>query len=466
MAPISTSLNEFRTVFTGALITPEDSKYDRARAVFNGAIDRRPAVIARCTSTTEVAAALTYAVESGLEVSVRGGGHNFAGFAVCEGGLMIDLGAMRGIAVDAEARRAVAGGGTTWADLDAAVQARGLAVTGGFISRTGIGGLTLGGGIGHLTPVAGLSCDNLVSAEIVVATGNVLTASETDNPDLFWAIRGGGGNFGVVTSFEYRLRQVGPLVHLALFFWGLDKVTEALRLSRDFVGTLPANTSAFIAGLSAPPAPFVPAQYQGVTGVALLVVGFGSAHTHDEIVRPIRDSLRPSFELVTPIPYTHLQQMFDEGNPWGALAYEKSLYMEDLSDDAISVFTEYLPKKKSLLSVVPVFCLGGAYAKVPEDQTAFGGSRKARFAFNISAVCTDLDSFGDDRAWVGSFWQALRPYATGSGSYVNFMSEDEMGRVKAAYGPSKYERLASIKAKYDPANVFHLNANIKPSLQP
>lgn len=463
MAQVGTSVGAFRAEFTGVVITPEDRSYDRARSVFNGAIDRRPAVIARCTTRHEVATALRFGIDHGLDVSVRGGGHNFAGFAVCDGGLMIDLSEMRQVTVDPATQRAVVGGGATWADLDAATQAYGLAVTGGFISRTGIGGLTLGGGIGHLTPLAGLSCDNLVSAEVVTADGSLLAASAKENSDLFWAIRGGGGNFGVVTSFEYRLHHVGPIVHLGLFFWDVQKGTEALRLSRDFMDTLPSNTSAFIAGLSAPPAPFVPQRYHGAPGFALLIVGFGSSEEHAHIVKPIRDTVTPLFELVTPMPYTQLQQMFDEANPWGVRAYEKSLYLDELSDESIRVFTDYLPRKRSPLSVVPVFYLGGAYGRVAEDETAFGGSRRSRFAFNISAVCPDPSLFDGERNWVRSFWSALRPCAISSGSYVNFMSEDAEDRVKAAYGAAKYERLARIKAKYDPDNVFHLNANIKPS---
>jgi FAD/FMN-containing dehydrogenase len=460
---LGTQVGAFRAEFTGKVITPEDPDYDKARSVFNGTINRHPAVIARCTTPTEAAAAIKFGIDQALEISVRGGGHNFAGFAVCEGGLMIDLSEMRQVTVDAAARRAVAGGGATWHDLDAATQAHGLAVTGGFISRTGIGGLTLGGGIGHLTAQVGLSCDNLVSAEVVTADGGIVTASANENPDLFWAIRGGGGNFGVVTSFEYRLHQVGPLVNLGLFFWGVDKGTAALRICRDFLKTLPQNTSGFIGGLSAPPAPFVPQQHHFAPGFALIVVGFGSAEEHAQVVKPIRDALAPLFELVTPMPYTQLQQMFDEANPWGILAYEKALYLDELTDDAIRVFTEYLPKKKSPLTLVPVFFLGGAYGRVRDDETAFGGSRNARYAFNISAVCPDPASFEGERSWVRSFWQALRPYASSAGSYVNFMSEYEEDRVKAAYGPAKYERLARIKAKYDPDNVFHLNANIKPA---
>lgn len=459
---LGTSVGAFRAEFTGKVITSEDQEYDKARSVFNGAINRRPAVIARCATPKEVAAAIKFGTDQGLEISVRGGGHNFAGFAVCDGGLMIDLSEMRQVTVDPATRRAVVGGGATWHDVDAVTQAHSLAVTGGFISHTGVGGLTLGGGIGHLTAQAGLSCDNLVSSQVVTADGRILMASENENPDLFWAIRGGGGNFGVVTSFQYRLHQVGPLVNLGLFFWGVDKGVAALRFSRDFLKALPPNASGFIGGLSAPPAPFVPQEHHFVPGFALIVVGYGSPDEHAEVVKPIRDAVAPLFELVTPMPYVQLQQMLDEANPWGLMAYEKALYLDELTDDAIQVFIEYLPKKTSPLSIVPVFYLGGAYARVPEEVTAFGGSRKARYAFAISGQCPDPALYDGERSWVRSFWEALRPYATNAGSYVNFMSEYEEDRVKAAYGSAKYERLARIKAQYDPDNVFHLNANIKP----
>ncbi len=456
----------FRRTFTGKVITPDDQDYDTARSVWNGAINRRPAVIARCASAKEVAAAIRFARDQELEISIRGGGHNFAGFAVCDDGLMIDLSGMRRVTVDPDARRAVAGGGATWGDLDAATQAHGLAVTGGFISHTGIGGLTLGGGIGWLTRKAGLTSDNLVSAEVVTADGRIMSVSAETNTDLFWAIRGGGGNFGVVTSFEYRLHKAGPLVHLGLFFWGVDKGTEALRFSRDFIRTLPEGTVGFIGGLSAPPAPFVPEQHRLTPGYALLVLGLGSPEEHARVIEPVRGGVPPLFELVTPIPYTQLQKMFDEANPWGILAYEKALYLDELSDDVIRVFTEHLPRKKSPLSFVPIFVLDGAYRQVGEDETAFGGSRAARFAFNIAAICPAPELLEADRAWVRSFWQALRPYASSAGSYVNFMAEYEEDRVRAAYGAVKYERLARIKADFDPDNVFHLNANVKPALAP
>jgi FAD/FMN-containing dehydrogenase len=452
--------------FSGKVITPADAEYDSARSVWNGAIDRHPALIARCSTAKEVSAAIKFARDEELEISVRGGGHNFAGYAVCENGMMIDLSGMRQVSVDPAARRAVAGGGATWGDLDGATQEHRLAVTGGFISHTGIGGLTLGGGIGWLTQKAGLSADNLVSGQVVTADGRILRASADENADLFWAIRGGGGNFGVVTSFEYRLHELGPLVQLGLFFWGADKGAEALRFSREFIKTMPEDVATFIAGLSAPPAPFVPEQHRFAPGFALVIVSFGSPGEHERLVRPVRETLPPLFDLITPMPYVQLQQMFDEGNPWGILGYEKALYLDDLTDDAIEVLAERLPQKASPLSFTPIFRLSGAYGSVGDDETAFGGSRSGGFAVNIAAICPAPELLEADRPWVRSFWEALVPYASGAGSYVNFMSEYDENRVRSAYGASKYDRLARIKGEYDPDNVFHLNANIKPALQP
>lgn len=461
---LDSSISAFRAEFTGKVITPSDQDFDSARSVWNGAIDRRPAVIARCATAEEVVTAIRFGRLHGLEISVRGGGHNFGGYAVCEGGLMVDLSAMRQVTIDPTARRAVCGGGATWADLDSASQAHGLAVTGGFISHTGIAGLTLGGGVGWLTRKAGLSIDNLLAAEVVTADGRIIRTAADQNAELFWAIRGGGGNFGVVTSFEYQLHEVGPLVHLGLFFWGADRGVEALRFSRDFVKTVPEDMGVLIAGLSAPPAPFVPEQYHFAPGYALLIVGFGSAEEHRQVVSVIRETLPPLFELVTPIPYANLQQMFDEGNPWGILGYEKALYLDELTDKAIEVVAEQLPKKKSPLSFMPIFYMDGAYRRVGDDETAFGGSRNAAFIFNIAAICPVPDLLEADTAWVRGFWEALRPHASSSGSYVNFMTEYNEDRVRSAYGVAKYERLARIKADYDPDNVFHLNANIKPAL--
>jgi FAD/FMN-containing dehydrogenase len=460
---VGSDLDAFRAAFEGTVITPEDEGYDTARSVWNGAIDRRPAVIARCATAQQVAQALGFGRAAGLDISIRGGGHNFAGFAVAEGGLMVDLSAMRGVTVRPEARRAVCGGGATWGDVDAATQEYGLAVTGGFISHTGIGGLTLGGGIGWLTRMAGLSCDSLVAAEVVTADGRIVNASAEENPELLWALRGGGGNFGVVTSFEFALHPAGPMCNLGLFFWGLDDGERALRFAREYIRTVPENNGVLVAGLNAPPAPFVPETHHFAPGYALFVVGFGTPEEHAQVVAPIREALAPLFELVTPIPYVMLQQLMDEGNPWGISAYEKALHLEELSDEAIAVITEHLPRKQSPLSFMPIFLVDGAYARVADDATAFSGKRSTRWVVNIAAVCPDPSSLPGERDWVRSFWEALRPCAENAGSYVNFMAEYEEDRVRAAYGAEKYARLAGLKAEYDPENVFRLNANIKPA---
>jgi len=457
-------IDEFRATFGGQVLTPGDSEYDNNRSVWNGAIDRKPAVIARCTGAAHVAEAIRFARSSKLEIAVRGGGHNYAGHAVCDGGMMIHLGAMNGVTVDPDARLAVCGGGATWADLDAATQQRGLATPGGFISHTGVAGLALGGGIGWLTKKAGLTCDNLVAAEVVTADSRIVRASKDEYADLFWALSGGGGNFGIVTSFEFALHQVGPMVNIALFFWGLENGTEALRYSREFVKTLPAHAAGFLAiALSAPPAPFVPEQYRFRPGHALLVAGFASPEEHAAIIEPVRGALPPLFELVTPIPYLALQQMFNDSATWGMLGYEKSLFLDELSDAAIATIGEHASKKQSPLSFCPTFAMTGAYHSRTDSETAFGGSRSAAYVFNIAGHGPTRELFEADRNWVRGFWDAMRPHASGTGGYVNFMTEPDEGRVRAAYGAAKYERLARIKAEYDPDNVFHLNANIRPA---
>jgi FAD/FMN-containing dehydrogenase len=466
MASVSEGVGAFREEFGGEIVVPDDPGYDEARSVWNGDIDRRPALIVRCRAAHQVADAIALARRQGTELTVRGGGHNFAGSAVADDALMIDLGPMSHVIVDPTARRARCGGGATWADLDGATQAHGLAVTGGVISHTGVGGLTLGGGIGWLTGMAGLSCDNLVSADMVLADGRIVTASPNEHPDLFWAIRGGGGNFGVVTEFEFDLHEVDPLAQLGLFFWGADQGVDALRLARDTVAALPESVGALIAGLSAPPAAFVPQEHQLQPGFALLIASFGSPEEQAELIAPVRDALAPRFELVTPIPYVQLQRMFDEANEWGRHAYEKALYLDELSDAAIDVFASFTPRKASPLSFVPVFPLRGAYARVGDDDTAFGGSRAARFVFNIAAICPVPELLPADREWVRAFWEAMRPHSGGAGSCVNFMTDIEADRVKASYGAAKYERLARIKAEYDPDNVFHRNANIRPAVVP
>jgi hypothetical protein len=457
------SIGTLRAAMGGPVIGPADEDYDQARRVWNAGIDRHPAVIARCASPADVAAAVTFAATNGLEVTVRGGAHSMSGAAVADGGLMIDLSQLNQVSADPQAKRARAGGGALLADLDAATQAHGLAVPAGVVSHTGVGGLTLGGGMGWLTRRAGLAIDNLASAQVVTADGQIQRAAADQNPDLFWAIRGGGGNFGVVTEFEFRLHQAGPVVQAGLLFWGLEHGPSVLRLAREIIAALPGELNIIVAGLNAPPAPFVPEQHHHRPGYALAIAGFGSARQHQQVMTRIRRVLPPLWEFATPMPYVALQQILDEANAWGFHSYAKGTYLEDLSDAAIKVVAEHLPRKSSPLSAVLFYRLDQAYSQAGEDDTAFSGGRSPRFAVFIVAVCPTPDPLAADRAWARSFGAALRPHSLGPGSNVNAMTETDDNRVRAAYGPAKYGRLAAIKKKYDPQNLFHHNANIQPA---
>ena len=456
-------LDRLRSRFSGRVITAGDGDYDQARSVWNGAIDAHPAVIARCAGASDVATAVEFAQAAGLEISVRGGAHNFGGAAVGDSGLTIDLSPLRQVLVDPDTRTARAGGGATLADLDTATQAHDLATTGGTVSHTGIGGLTLGGGFGWLTPQYGLSCDNLLSAEVVTAAGQVLRASAEEHPDLFWALRGGGGNFGVVTEFEYRLHPVGPLAQLGLFFWDADDGDAALALAQQVTADLPPRMGALIAGLNAPPAPFVPERHHFRPGYALIVAAFGADAEHARLAGQIRSAVPPLFEFVTPIPYVALQQLLDEAAPWGILAYEKSLYLDALSPEVISILTAQMGHKQSPMSLLLAFPMGGAFCQVRDEATAFGGSRAPGVIVNAIAVAPEPGLLAADRDWARQLWAGLLPHAPGLASYVNFMNDYDADRVRASYGPAKYQRLAQVKAAYDPGNVFHRNPNINPA---
>jgi FAD/FMN-containing dehydrogenase len=459
-------LGALRSGFEGTVLVPGDDGYDGARSIWNGDIDRRPAVIAQPATATAVAAAVRFGQQAGLEISVRGGGHNFSGSALVDDGLTIDLSAMQAVTVDPAAARATCGGGTTWAVLDSATQQHGLAVPGGFVSHTGVGGLTLGGGIGWLSRLAGLSCDNLVGAELVTADGQVRRVTDSSDPELLWALRGGGGNFGVVTAFEFGLRPVGPLVHLGLFFYGLDQGADVFRLARELTPAMPDDSFLFLAGLNAPPEPFVPEEYHFAPGYAIVVVGLDTPERHAELVARVADAIASRWNLVTPLPYVQLQQMFDPAAPWGIRGYEKAVYLDEMSDGAIDVITRRVPEKSSPMSFVPIFTLGGAFGRVADDATAFGGSRSAQYVVNIAGMSAEPDVIEAERAWVRAFWSDLVGFAPGVGSYVNFMTEFEEDRIRASYGAAKYDRLAAVKATYDPDNVFHLNANVRPAPAP
>jgi FAD/FMN-containing dehydrogenase len=452
-----------RARMSGPVLTPQDEGYDEARTLWNGAIDRRPSMIAQPRTAADVSATVLFAQEHGLEVAVRGGAHSTAGLASVDDGLVVDLRLMRDVTVDPAARRARVGGGATLADKDAATLAHGLASPGGIVGHTGVGGITLVGGMGWLTRKAGLALDALVSAEVVTADGRVLRAAADENADLFWALRGGGGNFGAVTSFEYDLVELDPTVQFGLFFWDLEHGPDALSLARDVVATLPESLSVILAGVNAPPAPFVPEQHRLQPGYVLLLAGFGDPVGHEAVAECIRRDVPPLFEFVTEMPYVQLQQLFDEANPFGIHCYDKGLYLPDLTDEVIAVIVEHLGRKESPESVLFLYRLDGAYSRVGEDDTAFGGGRSPRYATFILGLGWSQEVLARETEWVRAFWEALSPHAMESGSYLNGEADVGQERVRASYG-HKLERLARVKAAYDPDNVFHRTANIRPAV--
>jgi FAD/FMN-containing dehydrogenase len=455
-------IDDLRTAIEGPVVTPGDDGYDDARRVWNADHDRRPAVIARCKSSDDVAGAIAFAVKHDLEIAVRGGAHSVAGDSAVDDGLVIDLSLLNQVTVDPEARTAKVGGGALLRDLDAATQAHGLAVPSGQVSHTGVGGLTLGGGLGWLTRQFGLTIDNLLSAQVVLADGRVLRAAADENADLFWALRGGGGNFGVVTEFEFRLHEVGPIVQHGILFWDPAQGAEVLKLARDFIPASPREVTITIAAMNAPPAPFVPEHLHFQPGFALLVNGFGPAEQHAAVLDELRTALPPLFEFAAPMPYTAVQQMIDEPTAWGAYNYEKGAYFEELTDETIAVITEHVARKKSPFSLNLWYRLDHAYSEVDDDATAFSGGRSPRYATFIVGVAPTAEDLAVERAWARAYWEALSPHAISTGSYINSMGENDLDRIAVSYG-AKYERLAKLKAQYDPGNIFHRNANIKPA---
>jgi FAD/FMN-containing dehydrogenase len=446
--------------FRGELITPDDARYDAARAVWNGAIDRRPVLIARCTGARDVAAAVRVARELELPVSVRGGGHNVAGLGVWDGALMIDLAAMRGVRVDAARRTARAGGGAVWGDYDHETQVFGLASPGGLQSTTGIGGFTLGGGFGWLSRRYGLACDNLLEADVVLATGEVVRASADEHPDLFWGLRGGGGNFGIVTSFEYRLHSVGPDVLCGMLLFAPKDGPEMLANLRDFMESAPNELLAGCMFRTAPATPALPAEIHGTPVVSIGLCYAGGVEEGLRIVEPLRRARRPLADLVQPRPYTAWQQILDPGWGRGAHNYWKAEYLKAPTEAAIRTLHESFAEITSPLSDIKFTFLGGAIADVDGNDTAYG-HRSAACILNINSRWQMGDATPHIQ-WTRALWTAMRPFSAG-GVYVNFLGQEGAERVREAYGEAKFERLTTLKRTYDPTNFFHINQNIPPT---
>jgi FAD/FMN-containing dehydrogenase len=455
------AISTLASSFSGVLLTPGDAGYDEARQVWNGAIDRHPALIARCATVADVVAALRHARERGLLVAVRGGGHGVAGLAVCDDGLVIDLSPMRGIAVDPAARTARAQAGVLWGEMDAATQEHGLATVGGIVTHTGIAGLTLGGGIGWLMRRCGATVDNLLGAEVVTADGDVVQAGAEEHPELFWGLRGGGGNFGIVTSFEYRLHAVGPTVLAGPIFHALEDGPEVLRFYRDYIAEAPDELTTIVMLRQAPALPFMPAELHGRPVVMVTACYAGAIERGEEVLAPLRRFGRPLVDAVGPRPYVELQSLFNPGVPHGWHYYWKSWALPPLQDAAIDTLVEQAHRITSPRSYVIVFQLGGALARVGEHDTAFG-QRDAAHDVNINAVWLPDDPARDEHVrWARECYAALEPFATGR-TYVNFLADEGQQRVRAAYGEERYARLVALKRAHDPDNVFRLNQNIDP----
>jgi hypothetical protein len=453
------AVTELEQSLGGKPVRPGDAAYDEHRSVWNGSIDRAPALIIRCTGVADVIAAVRFARQSGLVVAVRGGGHSFPGLSVCDGGLVIDLSPMKGVRVDPETRTARAQAGVLLGELDRETQAFGLAVPAGIVTHTGLAGLTLGGGIGWLMRKHGLTIDQLVSVDLVTADGEFVKASETENPDLCWGIRGGGGNFGIVTEFEFRLNPVGPVVLAGPIFWPIKDSPEVLRFYRDWIAEAPDELMTIVVHRKAPPLPFVPQELHGELVVSVVSCYAGPLEEGERVMRPLKSFGSPVLDLCEPKPYLVHQAMFDPSFRPGWWYYMRSCDVAELSDEIIDITVEHSLRIRSPLTAFPIWQLGGAVARKDEDETAFNG-RAVGHTFNITGMTETSEGFEEEREWVRGLWSALEPWH--SSVYVNFLMDEGEERVREAYGERKYERLKALKRRFDPDNFFRLNQNIPP----
>jgi hypothetical protein len=446
--------------FTGTLIGPDDDGYDAARRVYNGMVDRSPALIAQCESIADVSAALLHARAHGMEVAVRGGGHSAPGFGTTEGGLLIDLSPLKAIHVDTYRRIAWVQPGVLWSELDAATQEHGLAVTGGRASSTGVSGFTLGSGSGWLERKMGLAADNLRAARVVTAAGQVVTASATENPDLFWALRGGGGNFGIVVEFEFALRPVGPLVLGGMLLWPRERAGEVMRTYRDLMADAPDALCGGLALMTAPPLDFVPAELHGRPAVGVIVLYDGDVERGAEHIAPLR-ALAPVVDVVQPMPYCAVQTMMDKPHNPAMRNYYKSGFLDELGDATIETILAGADGTPSTLSAVLLQPLGGAFARVGDMDTALG-HRDAKWAIQVLAQWLEPERDTANRNWVRAVTDALSPWSRPAG-FPNFIADGGDAAVLVAYGAERYARLVEAKDRWDPENVFALNHNIRPS---
>jgi FAD/FMN-containing dehydrogenase len=445
--------------FRGELIAPDDPQYEDARQVWNAMIDKRPHVIARPRNAADVAAAVEFARDVGLPVGVRCGGHSVAGKSMCDGGLLIDLALMKGVWVDRQRRTARANAGVLWGEFDNATQAAGLATPGGRVTTTGIGGFTLGGGYGWLSPKYGLACDNLISADVVTADGRVLTASEAENTDLFWGLRGGGGNFGVVTSYEFRVHPVGPRIVGGMLLHPLEQAGEVLRSYRDYADNAPDELATACALLTAPPKPFVPEHLHGRPALGIIACHCGDIVEGERAVRPLKALGPPAVDLIGPMPYTDFQALLDPQAPPGWRWYNSGDHLSGLTDEAIDTLIAHAPRGLAPLTQIIVFRHGGAVSRIDDGETAFSNREAAYILHPLAAWMARED---DERhiAWLRELVAAMEPFKTG-GVYLNFTPDDE--RVPDGFGAGKHARLVVLKDKYDPGNLFRFNHNIRPS---
>jgi FAD/FMN-containing dehydrogenase len=454
-----TAIQELATRLRGSLIRPSDAGYKEAQRVYNAMIEKQPALIARCVDVADVIAAVNFAREHKLTLAVRGGGHSGPGLGTCDGGLVIDLSGMKGIRVDPSARTARVEGGCTWGEVDHATHAFGLATPSGFISTTGVGGLTLGGGIGYLSRTLGLTLDNLLGVDMVLADGSFVTASAQEHADLFWAVRGGGGNFGVVTSFLFQLHPIST-VYGGPIFWPLEQATELLKFWKDFILTAPEEINGWFGFVTVPPAPPFPEQFHLQKMCVIVWCSTAPLEKAEELLKPIRAFGPPAMDVAGPIPWPALQSLFDGLYPAGLQWYWKADFFNDLNDKAIDLHAKYAAQLPTMQSTMHIYPINGAVHRASPSDTAFS-FRDANFAEVIVGV--DPDPANNERMiqWARDYWMALHPYSAGGG-YINMMMDEGTNNVKAAYRDN-YARLAQIKATYDPSNLFQVNQNITPA---